>query len=232
NSDQLVRLKTELADVDRELESSFEHLAGVKREIEALENDTRATQVRFELRQLEDQLRSRAREWMVCTTATQTIDELRRDFERSHQPLALAEAGRIFSRLTCGKYLRVWTPLGERRLVVSDALGNSFPIQSLSRSTREQLLLAVRLAVVVELGRQGIELPLILDDVLVNFDEERARAAADVLMELGDQGHQILFFTCHSHLTQLFADRGVEPIELPHQPHLLLERDESSRLAG
>jgi uncharacterized protein YhaN len=231
NGECISTLRMELTDLDRDRKQSFEHLGGVQREIEALENDARATQLRFELRQLEDRQRTLAREWIVCEAATQIIDDLRRDFERSHQPLALAEAGTMFSRLTCGKYCRVWTPLGERRLVVSDDHGNSFPVQSLSRATREQLMLAVRLAVVLELARQGTSLPVILDDVLVNFDEVRARAAVDLLIELGEQGQQVLFFTCHDHLAQLFAERGIEPIRLPSHGRSLLGRDEA-RLAG
>jgi uncharacterized protein YhaN len=232
NSECITTLRMELADLDGDLERAFEHLAGVKREIEALENDTRATHVRFELRQIEARLRTLAREWVVCEAASRTIDDLRRDFERTHQPLALAEAGRMFSRLTGGKYSRVWSPLGERRLVVSDDQGHSFPVQSLSRATREQLLLAVRLAVVRELARQGTTLPMILDDVFVNFDEQRARAAVDLLVELGEQGQQVLFFTCHNHLAQLFAERGIESTRLPSHPASAAMGHDETRMAG
>lgn len=231
NGECISMLRLELADLDRDMERAFEHLGGVKREIEALESDSQATHVRFELRRLEDRLRTRAREWIVCEAAARSIDDIRREFERTHQPLALAEAARIFSRLTNGKYSRLWSPLGERRLVVGDDQGHAFPVQSLSRATREQLLLAVRLAVVRELARQGTTLPVILDDVIVNFDEERAHAAVDLLVELGEQGHQVLFLTCHKHLAQLFADRGIEPIRLPAPPAPFPGHDEA-RLAG
>jgi uncharacterized protein YhaN len=219
NSECIETLRMELADLDGDLERAFEHLGGVKREIDALENDCQGTQLRFEIGQLEDRLRVLVGEWIVCDAAARTIDELRRDFERTHQPEALAEAAKMFSRLTGSRYRSVWAPLGERRLLVSDDQGRSFPIQSLSRGTREQLLLAVRLAVVRELSRQGISLPMILDDVIVNFDEERARTAVELLLELATQGQQVLFFTCHKHLADLFAARGIDPIQLPgHTP--------------
>jgi uncharacterized protein YhaN len=231
NSECISTLRMELADLDRDLEQAFEHIGRVQREIEALENDAQATHLRFELRQLEARLQTRAREWIVCEAAAQVIDELRREFERSHQPLALAEAGRMFSRLTCGRYSRVWSPLGERRLVLGDDEGNSYPLQSLSRATREQLLLAVRLAVVRELASQGMSFPVILDDVLVNFDEDRARAAVDLLLELGQQGQQVLFLTCHNHLAELFSAQGIEPIPLPSHAPPTIGHDEA-RLAG
>ncbi len=231
NSECIETMRMELADLDRDLERAFEHLASVKREIDALENDCQGTQLRFELAQLDDRLRVLAGEWVVCESATQIIDELRRDFERMHQPQALADVAKMFERLTCGKYRSVWAPLGERRLLVTDDQGRSFPVQSLSRGTREQLLLAVRLAVVRELSRQGISLPVILDDVVVNFDEERARAAAELLQELATQGQQILFFTCHKHLADMFGAYGIDPIQLPGHTEPAPSRDEQ-RLAG
>ncbi len=183
------------------------------------------------MRQTEVQIRAVAHEWAAYESAAQTIDCISRDYERTHQPCALTVAVELFSRMTCGKYRRIWAPLGEKRLVVEDDLGQNFPVQSLSRGTREQLLLAVRLAVVGELARQGIILPVILDDVLVNFDEQRSRATIDLLLELAERGQQILFFTCQNHLAQQFASRGIEPIWLPGQPAPSMEHEEK-RLAG
>jgi uncharacterized protein YhaN len=231
NSECIETMRMELADLDRDLERAFEHLASVKREIDALENDCQGTQLRFEIAQIDDRLRTLAGEWVVCESAAQMIDELRRDFERVHQPEALADAAKMFARLTNGKYRSLWAPLGERRLLVSDDQGRSFPVQSLSRGTREQLLLAVRLAVVREMSRQSISLPIILDDVIVNFDEDRARAAVELLQDVATQGQQILFFTCHKHLADMFAAHGVDPIQLPGHAGPAPSRDEQ-RLAG
>jgi uncharacterized protein YhaN len=231
NSDSIEVLRRELTDLDRDLERSFEHLGRVKHEIESLETDKQSTRVRFELCQTEDQIRALAHEWAVCESAAQTINCIRRDYERTHQPRALTVAAEHLSQMTCGKYRRIWAPLGENRLIVEDERGHSFPVQSLSRGTREQLLLAVRLAVVGELAGQGINLPVILDDVLVNFDEQRTRATIDLLVELAERGQQVLFFTCQNHLAQQFASRGIEPIWLPGQPQASAEHEEK-RLAG
>ena len=58
-------------------------------------------------------------------------------------------------------------------------------------------------------------LPVIMDDILVNFDPERAARAARVLAQAaaGDPatpGHQILFFTCHPETAQLLAAAAPE----------------------
>ena len=67
----------------------------------------------------------------------------------------------------------------------------------LSRGTADQLYLAVRLAAcrLVLLGEEPC--PLVLDDALANFDDERMALALDCLSQLGKE-RQILLFTCHS----------------------------------
>jgi hypothetical protein len=63
-------------------------------------------------------------------------------------------------------------------------------------------------------------MPLVLDDVLVNFDTPRAAAAAEVLQSFAADGHQLLVFTCHEHLARVFKSLGVKVRRLPSRdPH-------------
>ncbi len=54
-----------------------------------------------------------------------------------------------------------------------------------------------------------------LDDVLVNFDAERAKAAAAVLRDFAAAGHQLLIFTCHEHILKLFKALKMPVSRLP-----------------
>ena len=79
------------------------------------------------------------------------------------------------------------------------ALGASFDLRNnalLSRGAAEQLYLCLRLALAAEFGRLAVPLPLVMDDVLVNFDPERTRLSAQVLIDAAPE-HQMLLFTCH-----------------------------------
>jgi len=59
---------------------------------------------------------------------------------------------------------------------------------------------------------------LVLDDVLVNFDGTRAYAAAELLCEFSRNGYQILMFTCHHHMRDMFHELGADVRVLPeHQ---------------
>lgn len=88
-------------------------------------------------------------------------------------------------------------------------------MEQLSGGTREQLFLAIRFALVREFNKRGIELPVVMDDLFVNFDEERTEAAVECLIEIASEGLQVLFFTCHQHLAELFQKKQVEPLWLP-----------------
>ena len=66
-----------------------------------------------------------------------------------------------------------------------------------------------------------------LDDVLVNFDAERAKAAAAVLRDFAAAGHQLLVFTCHEHILQ-----AVQVAARAGQPAAEQRRAGRGRLAG
>jgi hypothetical protein len=151
----------------------------------------------------------------VLNTAVGLLDSVRHRYETEHQPETLREASRRFAELTAGRYTRVWTPIGQRELRVDDARGNSLAVDVLSRGTRELLFLGLRLALASSYARRGANVPLVLDDVLVNLDAQRAQTAAKALHEFSDSGHQILLFTCHEHTLPLFRELGVQVREIP-----------------
>jgi uncharacterized protein YhaN len=77
-----------------------------------------------------------------------------------------------------------------------------------SRATREQIYLALRLALADHLARDGEPLPIILDDVAVDFDPNGLDAAIRLLGDIGAQ-RQVLFFTCHPEVMERSIDAGL-----------------------
>ena len=150
---------------------------------------------------VEKRLEEAVHRWQVLAAACSILDMIRDTYEQHRQPETLQEASGYLDRLTQGRYRRVWTPLGEHALRVDDAEGHALPVEALSRGTREQLFLSLRLALASSYARRGAPLPLVLDDVLVNFDADRAKAAAAVLRDFAAAGHQLLVFTCHEHIS-------------------------------
>jgi DNA repair exonuclease SbcCD ATPase subunit len=77
----------------------------------------------------------------------------------------------------------------------------------LSAGARDQLFLAVRLAVSEYLSRGEVRLPLLLDDPLASSDDERARAAFALLADEVSRQHQVILLTCHRARFEALAAR-------------------------
>ncbi len=179
--------------------------------------DSRLSYAQLELGAVEQQLSACVRHWQTLGTTSQLLAEVCRTFEKERQPETLREASSFMSQLTDGKYGRIWTPLGTNALKVDNNKGESLPLEVLSRGTREAVFIALRLALASAYARRGAMLPLVLDDVLVNFDRARALHAARTLKTFAEMGHQVLMFTCHQHIVDIFHEIGVQVRQLPEQ---------------
>lgn len=147
-----------------------------------------------------------ARRAAVARTAVALLErEIERHRAEREGPV-LSRASALFSLLTAKR----WEGL---RVGESDAGGpeircvrgdRELGVAELSEGTRDQLYLALRLAAIEHHARTGAALPLVLDDVLVHFDDERTAAA---LMALGDVARtvQVLLFTHEERVAEIAA---------------------------
>jgi hypothetical protein len=123
----------------------------------------------------------------------------------------------------------------QRSLVVVRADDEEQALDELSEGTADQLYLALRLAGIDQLQSERINrglptVPVVLDDILVTFDETRAGAAVTVLAELSARW-QIILLTHHDHLVDLArrVDNNPPTITgLAPPPDLAITRDAQS----
>ena len=187
------------------------------RESSLLEGETVDT-VEATRRQLEEELgevrEERDRLWVLA----RLVRTAEREFRETHQPELIRRAEEYLARITGGRYTTLL--LGDegnpdalllRAPHLPDALAVDEPI---STGTREQVFLALRLAILDLIEGDGEPLPLILDEALVNWDRQRRGRALDLLKEVS--GHrQIFLFTCHAPLAAEVEARGGARIDLP-----------------
>ena len=173
-------------------------------ELEGLSDEQEASDLRTRREMLLEGLREAADRWSAFTLARALIQKGRARYERERKPAVVQEAERFFVQITDGRYTGLDAPLDAETLGVRLASGARKEITQLSRATREQLHLALRFGVVRDFNRQDTCLPLVVDDALVNFDPARARATAQAFTELAET-NQVLVFTCHPHLAEMFA---------------------------
>lgn len=126
-------------------------------------------------------------------------------FRQQQQGPLLARAGTLFGRLTEGRYDRLEVDEdedGSRYVVAHQADGASCRVDHLSEGTIDQLYLALRLAALEGEAEFTEPLPFIADDLLVNFDNQRALAAMHVLAEFS-RTTQVILFTHHDHIADI-----------------------------
>jgi uncharacterized protein YhaN len=161
---------------------------------------------------LEQDLEEVLKSWAILGCARLLLERTLTRHEQEHQPAVLARAGDRFASVTEGRYTRLLPSVGDEggrdAIRVLSSTGAEIDASSLSRGSVEQLYLCLRLGLAETFAERSEALPLILDDVLVNFDPGRAVSVAEALAETAEH-HQVLFMTCHPHLVELV--RSVAP---------------------
>jgi uncharacterized protein YhaN len=94
----------------------------------------------------------------------------------------------------------------------SDA-GASVAAESLSTGAREQLYLAIRLAIMSHLDHDRERLPVFIDEALVNWDAARRNRGFQLLREIS-QTRQVFVMTCPERWAQELTDAGANRIDL------------------
>ncbi len=173
-----------------------------------LTSEAESSALRVKRNALMEELREQAREWTKLTIAEDLLLRTRTKFEEERQPGVILHAQKFFGAITGQRYPRLYAPIGEQTVTVIDENGVSKQPSELSRGTREQLYLALRFGLIREFGERTECLPVVVDEVLVNFDPDRARRAAEAFVELS-RTNQVLVFTCHPEMVDLFT--GVAP---------------------
>ncbi len=74
-------------------------------------------------------------------------------------------------------------------------------VEKMSSGTRDQLFLALRLATVEWRLETSEPMPFIVDDILINFDDDRSRATLTALADLSKK-NQVILFTHHRRIME------------------------------
>ena len=212
--DESARLSELHAEVDARRNALREERGGIDTELAQLIGEEESSALRIRRGTLEEQLREHAREWSRLTIAEALLEKTRQKFEQERQPSVIRHAQDFFSGVTGQRYQRLYAPIGEQTITVTDAAGASKQPVELSRGTREQLYLALRFGLIREFGEHAERLPVVVDEALVNFDPERARLAAESFAQLAET-NQVLVFTCHPSTAEMFADAaGAQVVDI------------------
>ena len=207
--DEVRKREADLEAVDARRSELDTERGAIQTRLSDLASEEDSSRLRLEHHRLSEELQGHARDWAVRTIAESLIRQAQSKFEKERQPDVIRHAERFFLDVTDDAYQAVYSPLGSSEINVRDAAGNIRTPQQLSRGTREQLFLAMRFGLILELGQRSERLPVIVDEALVNFDPTRGTRAAGSFIELSET-NQVLVFTCHPQIVEWFRDASAQ----------------------
>jgi uncharacterized protein YhaN len=157
------------------------------------------------------------REYKAVYLARAVLDMAKERYRERHQDTMLDRASAFFRTLTNEAFSAIEIDYEEGNDVLKAIRSSAsrpdarVAVEGLSDGTRDQLFLALRLAGISQRPKEREPMPLVIDDVLINFDDDRARATLRCLAELAADT-QVIIFTHHRHLVELA--RSVQPSAL------------------
>ncbi|EGV17288.1 YhaN family protein [Thiocapsa marina] len=198
------RVVMRLAEIDARLEQELrpahrvliEEKADADRALKAMGGAGTAAALAEESQQLLAGIRTHAEQYVRLKLAARILrDEIER-FRRQNSDPILGWTSRYFARLTCGAFSAVETDFDEADQPVLVGLRNSgerLRVEAMSTGTRDQLYLALRLANLEQYLQAAEPMPFVVDDILIQFDDERALATLATLADLSAKTQVILF---------------------------------------
>lgn len=211
------RASGQAAEAARRYEALAEEKAGLEARLGAEARDSAMGSARLELTGLAERLASQVADHAVLATASRLLSRTQERYEREHQPDVVRAAEQVFQGITGGRFTRLAVPLGGGGIEVYSSSGETFETPGLSRGTAEALYLALRVGLIERLGEAGASLPVLMDDILANFDPERREGAARAIARLATI-RQVVFFTCHPATVEALS------VACPTRTLLALER--------
>ena len=169
-------------------------------------------EAKFKEEAVKTRLSEQYRRLALLLIARRSLESAIADWERKSQPKVYATASRLFEMVTGGAWRQVrMNAKGDIEVV--DAIKTAREPRYLSLGTRQQLYLSLRIALLLTAENVGRGLPIMCDDILVNFDDARRSQAARALVELSRR-RQVILFTCHPDIAALVSEVDPQSIRL------------------
>lgn len=217
DSDALVEAATELEELTERIEELGKRSVTLEHEVAQLERQPTIDQVDGEGVALQEELAWLRRSRDRTVVLARILREADRLFREEHQPDVIRRAGDYLERITGGRYDRLSggeADIGAEFMLHGPDLPDPVTVdETTSTGTREQVYLALRLAIVDHLDRDQERLPLLLDEVFVNWDEARRTRGLDLVVEIA-RTRQVFLCTCHEAWAAELETQGARLVRL------------------
>lgn len=202
--------------IEEELEPQRTKLAERKgaeeNELALMDGSDRAAELADEAQGILAGIRSHAEQYVRLRLAAHILRQEIERYRRDNEGPLVRRASEHFSLLTLGSFDSVRVDFNEKdepALVGIRPAGEVVQVEGMSSGSLDQLYLALRLAALERYMDSAEPMPFIVDDILIQFDDDRSKATLKVLAEFGLKT-QVILFTHHSRVVEQAKALGVD----------------------
>lgn len=201
---ELARLEEAIDAADQEVSELHADVRTRERALAAIEGGDRVAELDQRRRTLLLDIESKAVGYLRLRAGVIAAEQALRLFRERHRSAMMQRASRTFMHISGGEYsgLSTQADKGQEFLIANTAAGGSKLARDLSKGTRFQLYLALRIAGYHEVAATRETLPFIADDIMETFDDGRAGRAFELMAEMAEVG-QVIYLTHHEHLCDI-----------------------------
>ncbi|MDA8382124.1 MAG: AAA family ATPase [Betaproteobacteria bacterium] len=199
----LDRTTSDLASATDQVEGAHAKLIDTRNALAQIDGAAKASTAEQDAAAAAARLSMQIADYTAVTVASAILSDVIDTYQQRHQGPLLARASDLFAAITGGLYAKVVTDFQEEKTVLVAVThgGTRKRVEALSSGRRDQLFLALRLAAIESHVASQEPVPVVVDDIVINFDDAAASATFTVLAELAKRT-QVLFFTHHEHLLE------------------------------
>ena len=209
DADELPGLIGSLArDVEERINPGINEISQVIGEentkLAAMDGSAKAAEIAEKMEQELTRIRRLAERYSLLKLASKILQQEIERYREEHQDPVLKIASGYFNNLTMGSFVGLRTDVDDKGgpILVGVRPDNlRLTVDKMSSGTRDQLFLALRLATLEWRLETNEPMPFIVDDILINFDDDRSKATLEVLADLSKK-NQVILFTHHKRIVE------------------------------
>jgi uncharacterized protein YhaN len=204
---RLIAIDQELAGLNTKRDEDIRTIVKLTASLDVLTSGGELLAKQSENEICKEQLHTNFIDWATSQVALLALKKAISKYENTRQPEVIRAATDVFSIVTDHAYSAIIKPADINDLKILDRFGKGKFVSELSRGSREQLYFAMRLGLIKVYESKSEPMPMVMDDILVNFDDERGPLAMKALVEFS-KSRQVIVFTCHKSTLDFYKTIG------------------------
>jgi uncharacterized protein YhaN len=201
---ELAQLRPRADDQDQRVRDLFSNFSKASDRLDAIGGDDAAARIEERRRTTLLDIEERAHRHLRLRAGIIAAEHALRAYRDKHRGSMMSHASQAFRTLSRGAYSGLTTQLDrdQETLIATAADGSSKIASELSKGTRFQLYLALRVAGYYEFTETRRPVPFVADDIMETFDDFRAEEAFGLFAGMAQRG-QVIYLTHHRHLCEI-----------------------------